>query len=103
MCRELPEGTIRTRAAGATVGCLADIETFDRRLVRDRFATEINSNNLIAYHQRGINQIFPKAMIPQEVSENRPFLATTFSRPFKDPSGAWRNVTPHSGSMRSMR
>lgn len=29
-----------------------------------------------------------KAMIPQNVSENEPCFATTFSRPFKDQSGA---------------
>jgi hypothetical protein len=28
-----------------------------------------------------------------DVSENGPFFATTFSRPFKDQSGAWRNGT----------
>ncbi len=32
-----------------------------------------------------------KAMIPQNVSENEPCFATTFSRPFKDQSGARRN------------
>jgi hypothetical protein len=32
-----------------------------------------------------------KATIWQNVSEKEPFFATTFSRPFKDPSGAWRN------------
>jgi len=31
-----------------------------------------------------------KATIWQNVSENGPFFATTFSRPFKDQSGAWR-------------
>ncbi len=31
-----------------------------------------------------------KATIWQNVSEKRPFFATTFSRPFKDQSGAWR-------------
>ena len=34
-----------------------------------------------------------KATIWQNVSENGPFFATTFSRPFKDKSGAWRNGT----------
>ena len=34
-----------------------------------------------------------KAMIRQNVSEKGPFFATTFSRPFKDQSGAWRNGT----------
>jgi hypothetical protein len=34
-----------------------------------------------------------KATIWQNVSEKGPFFATTFSRPFKDPSGAWRNGT----------
>ena len=34
-----------------------------------------------------------KATIWQNVSEKGPFLATTFSRPFKDQSGAWRNGT----------
>ena len=29
----------------------------------------------------------------QNVSENGPFFATTFSRPFKDQSNAWRNGT----------
>nr|WP_281720148.1 hypothetical protein [Nitrosomonas nitrosa] len=29
----------------------------------------------------------------QNVSENGPFFATTFSRPFKDQAGAWRNGT----------
>ncbi len=32
-----------------------------------------------------------KATIWQNVSENGPFFTTTFSRPFKDQSGAWRN------------
>jgi hypothetical protein len=30
-----------------------------------------------------------KATIWQNVSEKGPFFATTFSRPFKDQSGAW--------------
>jgi hypothetical protein len=34
-----------------------------------------------------------KATIWQNSSENSPFFATTFSRPFKDQSGAWRNGT----------
>lgn len=34
-----------------------------------------------------------KATIWQNVSEKGPFVATTFSRPFKDQSGAWRNGT----------
>jgi len=34
-----------------------------------------------------------KATIWQNVSENGPFFATTFSRPLKDQSGAWRNGT----------
>jgi hypothetical protein len=34
-----------------------------------------------------------KATIWQNISENGPFFATTFSRPFKDQSGAWRNST----------
>jgi hypothetical protein len=34
-----------------------------------------------------------KATIWENVSEKRPFFATTFSRPFKDRSGAWRNGT----------
>jgi hypothetical protein len=34
-----------------------------------------------------------KVTIWQNVSENRPFFATTFSRPFKDQTGAWRNGT----------
>ena len=34
-----------------------------------------------------------KATIWQNVSEKGPFFATTFSRPFKDHSGAWRNGT----------
>jgi hypothetical protein len=34
-----------------------------------------------------------KATIWQNVSEKGPFFATTFSRPFKDQSGAWRNGT----------
>ena len=32
-----------------------------------------------------------KATIWQNVSEKGPFFATTFSRPFKDQSGAWHN------------
>jgi len=32
-----------------------------------------------------------KATIWENVSENGPFFATTFSRPFKDQSGAWHN------------
>ena len=34
-----------------------------------------------------------KATIWENTSEKGPFLATTFSRPFKDQSGAWRNGT----------
>ncbi|GKS63955.1 hypothetical protein YTPLAS72_12590 [Nitrospira sp.] len=34
-----------------------------------------------------------KATIWQNVSEKKPFFATTFSRPVKDHSGAWRNGT----------
>jgi hypothetical protein len=34
-----------------------------------------------------------KATIWQNVSEKGRFFATTFSRPFKDQSGAWRNGT----------
>ena len=34
-----------------------------------------------------------KATIWQNVSEKGSFFATTFSRPFKDQSGAWRNGT----------
>jgi hypothetical protein len=34
-----------------------------------------------------------KATIWQNVSEKGPFFATTFSRPFKDQFGAWRNGT----------
>ncbi len=34
-----------------------------------------------------------KATIWQNTSEKGPFFSTTFSRPFKDQSGAWRNGT----------
>jgi hypothetical protein len=34
-----------------------------------------------------------KATIWQNVSENGPLFSTTFYRPFKDQSGAWRNGT----------
>jgi len=34
-----------------------------------------------------------KATIWQNVSEKGPFFATTFTRPFKDQSGAWRKGT----------
>jgi hypothetical protein len=34
-----------------------------------------------------------KATIWQNASEKGRFFATTFSRPFKDQSGAWRNGT----------
>jgi hypothetical protein len=34
-----------------------------------------------------------EATIWQNVSEKGPFFATTFSRPFNDQSGAWRNGT----------
>ena len=34
-----------------------------------------------------------KVTIRQNVSEKGPFFATTFSRPFKDQSGEWRNGT----------
>ena len=34
-----------------------------------------------------------KATIWQNVSEKGPLFATTFSRPFKDQSGEWRNST----------
>lgn len=34
-----------------------------------------------------------KATIWENVSEKGPFFATTFSRPFKDQTGEWRNST----------
>jgi hypothetical protein len=34
-----------------------------------------------------------KATIWENASEKGPFFATTFSRPFKDQSGVWRNGT----------
>jgi hypothetical protein len=34
-----------------------------------------------------------KTTIWHNVSQKEPFLATTFSRPFKDQSGAWHNGT----------
>ena len=34
-----------------------------------------------------------KATIWQNSSENGPFFATTFSRPFKDQSGTWRDAS----------
>ena len=34
-----------------------------------------------------------KATICENSSENGPFFSTTFSLPFKDQSGAWRNGT----------
>jgi len=34
-----------------------------------------------------------KATMWQNVSEKRPSFATTFSRPFKDQSDVWRNIT----------
>jgi len=34
-----------------------------------------------------------KATIWQNVSERGPFFSTTFSRPFKDQAGPWRNGT----------
>jgi hypothetical protein len=34
-----------------------------------------------------------KATIGQNVSEKGPFFSTTFSRPFKDQTGEWRNGT----------
>lgn len=34
-----------------------------------------------------------KAKIWENTSEKGPFFATTFSRPFKDQSGEWRNST----------
>ena len=37
-----------------------------------------------------------KATIWQNVSEKGPFFSTTFSRPFKDQAGAWRNGTSFS-------
>jgi hypothetical protein len=36
-----------------------------------------------------------KATIWQNDSEKGPFFATTFSRPFKDQSGAWRSGTSY--------
>jgi len=35
------------------------------------------------------------ATIWENVSENGPFFATTFSRPFKNQSGTWRNGTSY--------
>ena len=34
-----------------------------------------------------------KATTWQNIGEKGPFFSTTFSRPFKDQSGAWRNGT----------
>ena len=36
-----------------------------------------------------------KATIWENVSEKGPLFATTFTRPFKDQSGAWRNGTSY--------
>jgi hypothetical protein len=36
-----------------------------------------------------------KATIWENMSKNGPFFATTFSRPFKDQSGAWRSGTSY--------
>lgn len=36
-----------------------------------------------------------KATIWEYTSEKGPFFAATFSRPFKDQSGMWRNRTSH--------
>ena len=36
-----------------------------------------------------------KATIWENVSEKGPFFSTTFSRPFKDQSGAWSNGTSY--------
>jgi hypothetical protein len=39
------------------------------------------------------DRLSPARRIWQNISEKGPFFATTFSRPFKDQSGAWRNST----------
>lgn len=49
-----------------------------------------NSSNRLATTLRCGNI---KATIWQNVSEKGQFFVTTFSRPFKDQSGAWRNGT----------
>jgi hypothetical protein len=36
-----------------------------------------------------------RATIWENTSEKGPFFSTTFSRPFKDQSGAWRNGTSY--------
>jgi hypothetical protein len=50
----------------------------------------------MATHNKPANQLRCgniKATIWENTSEKGPFFSTTFSRPFKDQSGAWRNGT----------
>jgi len=58
-----------------------------------RLTTKIQPNKLQLNSSHTLPSGNIKATIWQNVSKNGPFFATTFSRPFKDQSGAWRNST----------
>jgi hypothetical protein len=66
--------------------------TFVYRIISNKGGNKMATNNKPTHMLRCGNI---KATIWQNDSEKGPFFATTFSRPFKDQSGAWRNGTSY--------
>jgi hypothetical protein len=65
-------------------------------LVREPTSFQNKGGNKMATNQQPSHTLRCgniKATIWQNAGEKGPFFATTFSRPFKDHSGAWRNGT----------
>ena len=56
----------------------------ERFYIQDGYQQQTREHAAMRKHQ---------ATIWQNVSEKGPFFSMTFSRPFKDQSGAWRNGT----------
>jgi hypothetical protein len=86
-----------TPAAAFTPCFLLDMCIGSPLLVREptsfqtKEETKMATNNTKPTHTLRCGNI--KATIWQNIGEKGPFFATTFSRPFKDQSGAWRNGT----------
>jgi hypothetical protein len=68
-------------------------------LVREPTSFQIKEENKMATNNKKPAHTLRcgniKATIWQNVSEKGPFFAATFSRPFKDQSGAWHNGTSY--------
>jgi hypothetical protein len=61
---------------------------------RANFISNKGGNKMATYKKKPTHTLRCgniRAAIWQNVSQKGPFFATTFSRPFKDQSGAWRN------------